>query len=81
MEIKATFIASLFMILLISLASQSEDNEGPLFSLPGSVYTFDGTPSEILTDLNIAEVFGVSSDIITEEYGQDSISILVKDEI
>ena len=45
MRIKAVLIASLFLILLISPVSQSEDNEDSLFSLSGSVYTFDGTPA------------------------------------
>ena len=41
----------------------------------------DGTPSEVLTEANIAEVFGVSCDIIPAEYVQDSLRILVKDEV
>lgn len=41
----------------------------------------DGTPSEVLTEANIAEVFGVSCDIIPAENVQDSLRILVKDEV
>ena len=41
----------------------------------------DGTPPEVLTESNIADVFGVSCDIIPEEYGINSLQILVRDEI
>jgi len=41
----------------------------------------DGAPSEVLTEANIAEVFGVSCEILPEEYGQLPLRILVKDEI
>ena len=43
MKIKASLIASLFLILLISPAVQSEEEEGAQFSLSGSVFTFEGS--------------------------------------
>ena len=45
MKIKVSLIASILLILLISPAVQSEDDEGPLFSLSGSVFAFDGSPA------------------------------------
>ena len=45
MKIKVSLIASILLILLISPAVQSEDDENPLFSLSGSVFTFDGSPA------------------------------------
>ena len=50
--------------------------------LDGGSIKADGTPSEVLTEANIADVFGVSCDVIPEEYGlSSSLQVLVKDEI
>ncbi|MFL2952679.1 MAG: carboxypeptidase-like regulatory domain-containing protein [Candidatus Thalassarchaeaceae archaeon] len=43
MKIKASLIASLFLILLVSPAVQSEEEEESQFSLSGSVFTFEGS--------------------------------------
>ena len=50
--------------------------------LDGGSIKADGTPSEVLTEANIADVFGVSCDIIPKKYGISSfLQVLVKDEI
>jgi hypothetical protein len=45
MKFKASLIASILLVLLISPAVQSEDDEISLFSLSGSVFKSDGTPA------------------------------------
>ena len=63
----------------INMAARFADR---VILLDGGSIKADGTPSEVLTEANIADVFGVSCDVIPEEYGlSSSLQVLVKDEI
>ena len=62
----------------INMAARFADR---VLLIDGGRIKADGTPSEVLTEANIADVFGVSCDIVPEEYGWGSLRILVKDEI
>jgi iron complex transport system ATP-binding protein len=62
----------------INMAARFADR---IVLLDRGVIKADGTPSEVLTEANIEDVFGVSCEIIPEKYERVSPRIIIKDEI